>query len=72
MAQPDSADALDSATMATQFVGMVTGGWMSQAMYVAAELKIADLLSNGPKTNEELPRTTGVHAPSLHPARVHA
>jgi orsellinic acid C2-O-methyltransferase len=65
MAQPDAADALDSATMATQFASMVTGGWMSQAMYVAAELKVADLLASGPKTSEELARTTNVHAPSL-------
>ena len=62
MAQPDAADALDSGTMATQFVGMVTGGWMSQAMHVAAELKVADLLTSGPKTSEELARRTGVHA----------
>ena len=66
MAEPDAADALDSATMATQFSGMVTGGWMSQAMYVAAELRIADILADGAKTSEELARTTGVHAPSLH------
>ena len=66
MAQPDAADALDSATIATQFAGMVTGGWMSQAVYVAAELRIADILADGEKSSEELARTTGVHAPSLH------
>ena len=44
MAQPDTADARDPATMATDFVGMVTGGWMEQAMYVAAELKVAESL----------------------------
>jgi hypothetical protein len=52
--------------MATQFVGMVTGGWMSQAMYVTAELRIADILADGAKSSEELARTTGAHAPSLH------
>ncbi len=64
MAKPDVTDALDST--ATQFVGMVTGGWVTQAMYVAAELKIADLLAGGAKTSGELARTIGVHALSLH------
>jgi hypothetical protein len=35
-------------------------------MYVAAELKVADLLASWPKTSEELALTTAVHAPSLH------
>lgn len=35
-------------------------------MYVAAELRVADLLASGAKTSEELGRATGVHTPSLH------
>jgi len=33
---------------------------------VFAELGIADLLANGPRSAEELAETTGTHAPSLH------
>jgi orsellinic acid C2-O-methyltransferase len=64
MAEPDATDALDFA--ATKLLGILSGGWMSQALYVAAELRVADLLASGAKTSEELARATGVHAPSLH------
>lgn len=39
---------------------------VSQAIYVAATLGIADLLKDGPKSIEELAETTGTHAPSLY------
>jgi len=38
---------------------------VSQAIYVAAELGIADLLAEGPKSAEELASACGAHAPSL-------
>jgi hypothetical protein len=38
---------------------------ISQAIYVAARLGVADLLTDGPKSAEELARATGAHAPSL-------
>jgi hypothetical protein len=38
---------------------------MSRVVYVAAELRVADLLASGAKTSEELARAAGVHAPSL-------
>src|SRR5215470_12352387 len=66
MIEPDSGDAVDDAAIATKLLGMITGGWMSQVIYLAAELKIADLLAGGAKTSEELARASGVHAPSLH------
>ncbi|MFB2981369.1 hypothetical protein [Microseira sp. BLCC-F43] len=31
---------------------MVSGGWVSQAIYVAAKLGIADLLKDGPKSSQ--------------------
>lgn len=62
MTEPHEADALP----ATNLFGIVSGGWMSQAVYVAAELRIADVLASGAKTSEELARATGTHAPSLH------
>jgi hypothetical protein len=44
---------------------LATGSWNTQALYVAARLKIADLLADGPKTAAELARVTGSHASSL-------
>ena len=44
---------------------MATGHYVSQAIYVAAKLGIADLLAEGPRSHEELARASGAHAPSL-------
>ncbi len=44
---------------------MVFGYQLSQALYVAAKLGIADLLSAGPQSAEDLARAAGAHAPSL-------
>jgi SAM-dependent methyltransferase len=45
---------------------MVTGYWVSQTIYVAAKLGIADLLKDGPKNYEELAKATGTHKRSLY------
>src|SRR5262245_64918475 len=45
---------------------MVTGFWVSQALYVAATLGLADLLCDGARTTDDLARRTGAHAPSLY------
>jgi len=37
----------------------------AQAIYVAAKLRIPDLLAGGPKTPAELASDSGAHAPSL-------
>ena len=44
---------------------MATAYWLSQAIYVAAKLGIADLLRNGPQSCVALATTTGSDAPSL-------
>lgn len=44
---------------------MITGYWVSQAVGVAAELGVADLLAEGPRTAEDLATATGTHGPSL-------
>jgi len=44
---------------------MMTGYWVTQALYVAAKLGIADLLSDGPLSCDELAGRSGTHAPSL-------
>jgi len=44
---------------------MMTGYWVSQALYVVAKLGVADLLVNGPQLVEHLATTTQAHAASL-------
>jgi SAM-dependent methyltransferase len=45
---------------------LVNGGAVSQCVYVAAKLGIADFLADGPKTCDELAVETNVHGPSLY------
>jgi SAM-dependent methyltransferase len=45
---------------------MVSGYWISQAIYVAAELRIADRLGDSAMTADELADRTGTHAQSLY------
>jgi hypothetical protein len=45
---------------------MISGSWMSQAIYVAAKLGIAEILSQGPKTSEQVASSVEAHADSLH------
>jgi O-methyltransferase domain/Dimerisation domain len=44
---------------------MATGYWLSQAIYVAAKLGLADLLKDGPKSCSTLARATGSDEQSL-------
>ena len=44
---------------------MVTGYYVSRAIYVVAKLGIADHLSEGPRRVDDLAEATGTHAPSL-------
>jgi SAM-dependent methyltransferase len=52
--------------LAHRLLDCVTNSWMAQAAYVAAELRLADLLADGPRTSEDLAVATGADAPSLH------
>ena len=45
---------------------LITGGWISQIIYVAAKLGIADLLATEAKSVDELAGETGVEAKSLY------
>jgi hypothetical protein len=45
---------------------MATAYWLSQAIYVAAKLGVADLLENGPQSSVALATATGSDAPSLY------
>jgi len=44
----------------------IVGKWISKPIYVAAELGIADMLAEDPKSIEELAQTSQSHAPSLY------
>jgi len=44
---------------------MITGHYVSRAIWVAAKLGIADLLTDCPRPCTELANRTGMHAPSL-------
>jgi SAM-dependent methyltransferase len=56
----------DPAARASRLLEAITSSWISQAIYVAAELQIADLLAEGPRTSGDLAAATRTHAPSLH------
>src|SRR5215469_2276593 len=45
---------------------LIQGFQVTQGIYVAAKLGIADLLKDGSRTSEELAQATGTHAPSLY------
>ncbi len=45
---------------------LVTGHYVSRAIYVVAKLGIADLLKDGPRHIADLAEATHSHAPSLH------
>lgn len=45
---------------------MISGFWISQAIYVAAKLGIADLLKDGPKSAVVLAKQAEAHEPSLY------
>lgn len=49
-----------------QLMQMVGGAFVSQAIYVAAKLGLADLLAKEPKTVKDLAEKTGTHERSLY------
>ncbi|HZZ81467.1 MAG TPA: methyltransferase [Gemmataceae bacterium] len=49
-----------------KLIGMITSYWSAQSIHVAAKLKLADLLKDGPKTADELAKATKTHAQSLY------
>lgn len=52
--------------LATAIRHLVDGYQISQAIYVAATLGIADLLAGGVRTSDELADSTGTHPPTLY------
>ena len=54
--------ALGSTDVETTLVELARAYQLSQPIYVAASLCIADRLADGPRSYEELARDTGTHA----------
>jgi hypothetical protein len=48
-----------------RFQSILTGSWKTQALFAAAELRIADLLATGPRTSLELASSIGAHSGAL-------
>ena len=57
---------MNEMTPAQTLLQMTSGYWISQMIYVAAKLGIADVLREGPRTCDELAQATGMHARSLY------
>ena len=55
----------ESTAPAAQLIQMATGHWVSQIVYAAAKLGLADHLAAGRKGAEEIAAATGTHPPSL-------
>ena len=64
MTLANSDDASDL-TIRVALLQLTTSYRVSQAIYAAARLGVADLLADGPKSSKELARDTGANAPSL-------
>lgn len=45
---------------------LITGFWVSAAVYVAAKLKLADHMDTGPKDTDELARRVGANPEALY------
>src|SRR6478736_8156914 len=57
---------MSTASAHQQLDQMITGYWVSQAIYAAAKFGIADLLKGGPRTAEQLAATTSTDADALY------
>ncbi len=57
---------MSTAQASQQLAQQTIGGWITQGIYVAAELGIADLLTDGPRTAEELAERTHAHGDALY------
>jgi hypothetical protein len=45
---------------------IISGFWVSRAIYIVAKLGIADHLASGPKTAEEIAAATGTHSGAIY------
>ena len=67
MTQPTETEPTETElAAAAAMLPLIWGTHISRAVYVAAELRIADLLADGPVSCADLARATGTHEPSLY------
>jgi hypothetical protein len=57
---------MPEATPQQQLARLITGYWLSQAIYVAAKLELPDRLRQGPRTADDLARETAVQPRPLY------
>jgi hypothetical protein len=57
---------LDQATPGDQLNCLISGSWITQAIRVAAELGIADIIANGQTSSDVLAEATGSHPRALY------
>src|SRR6266571_776129 len=50
----------------TVMLNLTIGHWVARLTYIAAKLKLADLLEDGPRTVAQLASAAGVHEPALY------
>jgi len=62
----ENRDPVQGFSPAGQLLHLITGYWISQAIYAAAELGIADQLGRKGRSVDDLARATDSHAPSLY------
>jgi len=62
----DNQDATNTPPPHAVLIQMATTSWVSAIVYAAAKLGLADHLTAGPKSADELAETTQTHAPTLH------
>ncbi len=53
-------------TAHTVMLNLTTGHWIARLVHVAAKLKLADLLTDGPRTVQHLAEATGTQSPALY------
>ena len=56
----------EATDLKNQMNQLIRGYWVTQAIYVVAELGVADLLADGPKAPAELAETTGANTELLY------
>jgi hypothetical protein len=66
MSQPETSQPNQAMPPQLAVLQMASGYWVSQSIYVAAKLGIADLLKDSPKSCDELATATGTNAQALY------
>src|SRR3954468_12502602 len=63
---------MDEPSPHAQLDRMITGYWLSQAIYAAAKFGIADLLKSGPRSVDDLAEQTSTNPDALYRRTRHA